>query len=396
LRALLDAGCEADAQDADQWTALHFAAFFGHYTLVRLLLEAGYSVEKRTKDGQTPLHVAARAKSVQVVSMLLAHGCDTETKTNDGLTSLHVAVYFGCDSNVVRTLIKGKADVNAKDTRGCTALSWAAFGGFDIALSLLLKAKANPNTKDNEGRTALHYAARKGFESCVAVLLEKGANPRIVSNNGVAALDIAMHAGHEHAYSRLRQAGASGQWSVQAPTDLEEDLPSTLEEEEDDPFENFGRQSDSTESTKSSNGWGSLPNPTMLTVPPPNFHGSKPNPKRGPDRSSSAPTAKMIDFSSLGVVGQLETEDAEDYEDAVTIVSVPGEESYYESDSSSSYLSGEMNVEQRQGSRAPRFELHKAGTAPQLEEVGTETKFDLTSSPLTSRSTAASLELDSP
>lgn len=65
--------------------------------------------------------------------------------------------------------------VNAKDSRGRTALNVAARGGLFAVVTMLMAAKANVNLDDNHGRTALHFAAANGFHDIVEALIESGA-----------------------------------------------------------------------------------------------------------------------------------------------------------------------------------------------------------------------------
>ena len=56
-------------------------------------------------------------------------------------------------------MLKAGADVNAKNTKGVTALHFAAGNNPSPAvLEVLLKAGADENAKDNEGNTPLDVA----------------------------------------------------------------------------------------------------------------------------------------------------------------------------------------------------------------------------------------------
>ena len=62
--AQLDAGSPAWLD----YTALHFAAMYGHVQLARLLLEAGATAELPCRDGGTALHVAGSAAMLELLS----------------------------------------------------------------------------------------------------------------------------------------------------------------------------------------------------------------------------------------------------------------------------------------------------------------------------------------
>lgn len=65
--------------------------------------------------------------------------------------------------------------VNAKDSRGRTALCVAARGGLFPVATMLIAAKANVNLDDNQGRMPIHFAAANGFHEIVEALIESGA-----------------------------------------------------------------------------------------------------------------------------------------------------------------------------------------------------------------------------
>jgi ankyrin repeat protein len=64
-----------------------------------------------------------------------------------------------------------------------TALLVATVGGHSEVVTLLLKAKANINAKDKDGCTALAVASKEGFEDIVIALLNEGAYINIQASN---------------------------------------------------------------------------------------------------------------------------------------------------------------------------------------------------------------------
>jgi len=76
-----------------------------------------------------------------------------------GWTALMYAARFNKNPEVITTLLKANADVNAKDTDGWTPLMWAAWKNQDLrVITTLLKAGADGKAKSNEGKTAFDYA----------------------------------------------------------------------------------------------------------------------------------------------------------------------------------------------------------------------------------------------
>ena len=76
VRALLDAGADANGASADGNTPLMGAARAGHLAVVHLLLERSANVNATTGNGWTALMAAIEAKNLEVVAALLKSGAD--------------------------------------------------------------------------------------------------------------------------------------------------------------------------------------------------------------------------------------------------------------------------------------------------------------------------------
>ena len=94
LRELLEAEPElATARSDDDFTALHYAAFFDGPEAARLLLECGADVNAFADNelGVHPLNSAAAAGRTDVARVLLEHGADPTAPTRRGFTPLDAA-----------------------------------------------------------------------------------------------------------------------------------------------------------------------------------------------------------------------------------------------------------------------------------------------------------------
>ena len=96
-------------------------------------------------------------------------------------------------SEIVNELILYRADVNAKNQNGCTALILASLNGnYEIVIELV-NCGAKVNLQDMFGWTALMTASRKGHYEIVRLLLNYHANPNIQANDGLTALMLASN-----------------------------------------------------------------------------------------------------------------------------------------------------------------------------------------------------------
>ena len=83
-------------------------------------------------------------------------------------------------------------EVDYVDSRGRSALSWAALKGDSKAVSLLVEAGANVNISDSEGNTPLIYSVQGKYTSCMRILLKAGADAKAKNIKGRNALMHAM------------------------------------------------------------------------------------------------------------------------------------------------------------------------------------------------------------
>ena len=77
------------------------------------------------------------------------------------------------DSAALRRLLTQKANVNAPQADGATALQWAVYRDDLATLDLLLKAGANPKVANRYGATPLSLAAENGNPALTPRLLER-------------------------------------------------------------------------------------------------------------------------------------------------------------------------------------------------------------------------------
>jgi ankyrin repeat protein len=112
------------------------------------------------------------------------------------------------DKAAVRKLIAAKADVNAAQADGATALHWAVFRGDRELVTELIRAGANPKAANREGATPLWLAAVNGDAVVIASLLEGGADPNEKLPLGRSPLMIASRTGNVDAMKVLVDHGA--------------------------------------------------------------------------------------------------------------------------------------------------------------------------------------------
>jgi ankyrin repeat protein len=214
---LRDSGLPVDIRDGAGRSPLHRGSERGCPEVIEILVALGADPDAKDDEGKTPLDLAVTADEPLTVDALLeggANACGAETmlraaergsvpalkrvaaadakmKTRDGKTLLHLAaVTSGVD--LVETLVKGGATVDAKDPQGWTALHCACAQGQAPLARALLFAGADPNAKDGEGRTPLHRLGPPATRAHLEALLEAGADLSVQDGAGFTPLELAL------------------------------------------------------------------------------------------------------------------------------------------------------------------------------------------------------------
>jgi uncharacterized protein len=112
------------------------------------------------------------------------------------------------DKAALRTLLQQKADVNAPQVDGATALHWAVYRGDLDAVNTLLVAGAKPNPANREGMTPIAMAALYGQPAIVDALLKAGADAKQKLANGETLVMLAARNGNPATIKLLVGAGA--------------------------------------------------------------------------------------------------------------------------------------------------------------------------------------------
>jgi ankyrin repeat protein len=113
------------------------------------------------------------------------------------------------DRDLVRSLIKEAADVNAAQGDGMTALHWAAQKGDAEMAQLLIYAGANLRAATRiGGYTPLFMAGEAGQAKVIDVLLKAGADAKAVAMDGFTPLMMAAMGGDSESVQLLLDAGA--------------------------------------------------------------------------------------------------------------------------------------------------------------------------------------------
>jgi ankyrin repeat protein len=175
---------------------------------IAAVLLLAFAVVPAIAAGRSDVADAAMNGDRQAVTRLLRQKADVNAPQVDGATALHWAVYHD-DLELAGTLLAAKANVAAANRVGMTPLAMAALYGNPAMIDRLLKAGADAKAVTPNGETMLMLAARNGNPQAVKLLVESGADVNARERlRGTTALMWAASQRHPEAVKVLLAGGA--------------------------------------------------------------------------------------------------------------------------------------------------------------------------------------------
>jgi ankyrin repeat protein len=178
--------------------------WLGTWSLAVLLSAAGAGAA----GSEAVVADAAEKMDRTAVRALLQRRADVNAPQADGMTALHWAAYHD-DLETATLVVRAGANVKAPNRYGVTPLSLASTNGNEAMVELLLTAGADPNAALPGGETPLMTAARVGSLASVKALLARGADVHAHDERrGQTALMWAAAEGHARVAEMLVEMGA--------------------------------------------------------------------------------------------------------------------------------------------------------------------------------------------
>jgi ankyrin repeat protein len=245
IETLLQGGASVTAQNNEGKTALYIAVEEKRITLIPVLLNYNSDIFSVTStgatpfgkaladtsqaltelvtertvrsidaEGNTPLLVAMKSNAaIDIIRIILDRRANVNAQNKEGESALHLAVRNN-QSDIGTLLLDSGADIFLVNARGETPLFLTFYaraesqrGPREIRMFMLTPAVMS--ARDSLGNTVLHYATQWRIDSVIPVVIERGANTEAVNISGETPLFIAAKANAPSTVRALLQAGAS-------------------------------------------------------------------------------------------------------------------------------------------------------------------------------------------
>ena len=264
VKFLIQKGANLDFRYHGNINVLHLAAKENRIEIAKLLLEQK-SVKSKVNmkekfSGNTPLQLAILAENYEMARLFLEHGVNVNTRSpKNYITALHSACLMNCPQDIIESLVKNGAEVDATDFQGNTPMMNALVKKNIPAVKFLLENGANPNTPSKQCHskfyplhmildqdkfmhqdklhdfvifkllikhgakielrcnqygdlTPLQIAARRGKAAETQYLIDMGADINVLDKLGRSAVHIAIQEGSKRSADTVRiliKAGAN-------------------------------------------------------------------------------------------------------------------------------------------------------------------------------------------
>lgn len=161
----------------------------GDYKLAIKLLESGINPNFYDGKNEPLLIQAINNNNKEFALTLLDYGANPNSVSNYGDPALNLCAFKGFNE-IIQKLYDCGADMNFYNGQTSAVICAASYNLPDT-IQLLARLGCSVNARDSKGNTALHIASKAGYSESVTALLNNGCNVNINNYKGNSAKDVA-------------------------------------------------------------------------------------------------------------------------------------------------------------------------------------------------------------
>ncbi len=165
------------------------------------------NTEEQADPSERDIFQASFEGDTALTALRLATGTPADTADSRGRTALMFAAWNG-QTDIVRLLLAQGADINRRDDRGLTPLLHTVMEDQEEMVSYLIERGADVQARSDAGTSAVGYAAEHERNGNIGILLRNGAAAGIADTGGITPLMTAAEKGYDDIIRTLVGAGA--------------------------------------------------------------------------------------------------------------------------------------------------------------------------------------------
>ena len=194
-------------QNKNGYSILHIAARTGQTAVAEFALANGANINLPSNSKKTPLHYTAQLNQLAMAKLLVEAKADLEAKDKKGRTALDLAT--GEAKRELANYLRGVGVTSKSDEAAAKSIFVAAEIGALDAIKKHLDAGVDVNSLNKHKQTALHFAASAGQLDAAAVLLEAKADVAVADKYQKTALHYSARNGHKATTALLLEKGSA-------------------------------------------------------------------------------------------------------------------------------------------------------------------------------------------